>query len=230
MSSPAGPERADRRNGLVAASYVWLRQVDIRQCRSLLVAMAEAQIACYTAIPQLDAERIRDVYVDERKRSDAGAVADAVHLPESGRRLSMDTQEIDDRFAELISSIDGPSGVAEPAEPADGATSSRSRVTGEQDQAWRHSDVDWLAASEQEDDEGYEPPPPDPLPRPTSKVVGGILLLITGCIALFSPGVLPIPPTASIVLGVAFIGGGVGYLLMQLRDHPQDPFDDGARV
>ena len=234
MSTPLGPDRRpDRQNGLVAAAYAWLRSVDARECEVLLEAMEQAQIACYTAVLAHGSERTREVYVDDLKTAEAATVADAAHRRYAGRRITIDAQEIDDRFAELVSALDGPPDVPdEPAAP-EVVTEPRPAVgprPGEPTDGWRRADGDWLAEVEEEDEGDFEPPPPEPLPRPTSKVVGGILLLIAGCIALFSPAVLPIPLTASIVLGVALIGSGVGYLLMQLRDYPENPFDDGARV
>lgn len=277
MSAPLGPgRRPDRQNGLVAASYAWLRSVDLRECESLLEAMEEAQIACYTAVPARGADRRRDVYVDEGKTAQAMTVADVAHRRHTSRRITLDQNEVETRFADLVATLTGPSeprdaprlagdpaehaeraGAPEPVDvpertdapqpadpwgPADPRKPADSEEPADPDEdrggaaaapregvdSWRGYAVEWSA--EVDDDEGYEPPPPDPLPRPTSKVVGGILLLIAGCIALFSPAVLPIPLTVSTVLGVALIGGGVGYLLMQLRDRPQDPFDDGARV
>lgn len=234
MSAPLGPDRRpDRQNGFVAASYAWLRKVDTRECDALLQAMAVAEIACYTAVPAADADRTRDVYVDERKTTDAAAVADAAHRRYAGRRVALDPREIDTRFAELISSLDGPSDVPDPsAAPAPGGDepATRGPRAGEKTEGWRQADGDSLADIEDDEEDGYQPPPPDPLPRPTSRVVGGILMLVAGCIALFSPAVLPIPSTVSVVLGVTLIGGGVGWLLMQLRDRPENPFDDGARV
>lgn len=235
MNAPTGPDhRPDRQNGLVAASYSLLRNVDLRECEILLEAMEKSQIACYTTIPVANAERTRDVFVDDTRTDDAAAVADAAHHAYANRRIALDAQEIDERFAELIGSFNGPSQVPDTPttfEPVADPPATLGPLVGEKTEGWRRADGDWLAETEEDsDDEGYEPPPPDPLPRPTSRVVGGILLLIAGCISLFSPAVLPIPATMALVLGVALIGGGVGYLLMQLRDRPENPFDDGARV
>lgn len=233
MSTPPPEHHPDRRNALDAAGFALLRTVDLRECDLLLEAMERSQIACYTVVPDHDPARLRDVYVDRLKTAQATAVADATHRAYVGRRISLDAREIDDRFAALVEGLGGPSQVPDAAQAIEPAPAERPEarpVSAEPTDGWRRADGDWLSGLEAEDDADFEPPPPQPLPRPTSKVVGGLLLLIAGCIALFSPAVLPIPLTASIVLGVALIGSGVGYLLMQLRDHPENPFDDGARV
>lgn len=237
MSSAIGPEpRPDRQNGLVAASYTYLRQIDIEDAEAMLRAMQEANIACYTAVPAQDGNRLRDLFVDEGKKVEASVVASSAHDAPTARRITLDAKEVDERFAELVGLLDGPSHVPdapEPpqqqAQPAEDTASTGPRPD-EPTDGWRRGETDWISALDAEQAEGYEPPPPEPMPRPTSRVVGGILLMIAGCIALFSPTVLPISVTASVVLGVTLLGAGLGWLLMQLGDRPDDPFDDGARV
>lgn len=237
MSSAIGPEpRPDRQNGLVAASYSWLRQIDIEDAENLLRAMQEANIACYTAVPAQDADRLRDVFVDEGKKIDASVVALSAPDASASRRITLNADEVDERFAELVGLLDGPSQVPDAPEPpqqpqprVEDAPSGTPHPD-EPTDGWRRGETDWISALDAEQEEGYEPPPPEPVPRPTSRVVGGILLMIAGCIALFSPTVLPIAVTASVVLGVTLLGAGLGWLLMQLGDRPEDPFDDGARV
>ncbi|MFV0534557.1 MAG: hypothetical protein ACK5MR_12995 [Cumulibacter sp.] len=229
MSTLEEPEgRPDRHNGLIAASYTRLRSIQRHETESLLAAMSDARIACYVA--RSDSPDTREVYVDGDKVSYAAAVADEAHREYGARRVTLDPQEVDARFAEIIGTLDGPSHVPDRPEPDVAAREASPEAPDGPSSGWREADGDWLAEIEDDEDEGYEPPPPPPMPKPTSKVVIGIVLLIAGCIALFSPTVLPISFTLSVVIGVVLIGGGVGYLLMQLRDRPDDPFDDGARV
>lgn len=229
MNSQFAPEpRHERDNGLAAQRYVRLRTVDVRECDTLLAAMKDAEIACYTAIPHEHATSTREVFVDAAKTDRAAAVADAAHQRYAGRRVAIDADEVDARFAELIGTFDGPSDVPDPPEttpdpPARGPAD-------EPPEVWRSSDGDWLAEPPEDEDDHFVPPPPQPLPKPTRKVVVGILLMVAGCVSLFAPATMPISSAAALVVGVLLLGAGVAYLVMQLRDRPEDPFDDGSRV
>ncbi|WP_153504820.1 hypothetical protein [Cumulibacter manganitolerans] len=248
MTTPPAQPAPEHDNGIVAQRYQKLRSVDRRECEQLLRAMAEAGIACYTAVPPTDSAPTREVFVDADLHARAAEVADQAHRRYAGRRIAIDASEVDVRFAELISLF------GDPVEPRDAGPSEVERTEPRASTAEVDTDVDrpvdpaprspepratepWRAPADaqpellDEDDEGhFEPPPPEPLPKPTRRVVVGILLMIAGCVALFAPGSVPLSGTASLVLGVLLLGAGVGWLVWQLREHPEDPFDDGSRV
>lgn len=234
MSTPFAPEPVpERDNGLVADAYRRLRTVERRECDTLLEAMARAEVACYTALPENGDYAKREIFVDAGKQALASAIADATHARFASRRVHLDADEVDSRFAELVGSLDA----TPPAPPTDAPTPSEppaGRPTGagpdETAHPWRGTGSDWLDVHDADDDEHYEPPPPSPLPQPSRKVIAGILLMIAGAVAVFAPSSIPIPGTAALVAGVLLLGAGTVVLVLQLRDQPDDPFDDGARV
>lgn len=231
MSAPFAPEPdAERDNGLRADAYRRLRSIDVRECEILLEAMADAQIACYTAVPDNPQQATRDVFVDASARHRADEVADEAHRRYAGRCVSLDSAEVDSRFAELIGTFNGPSDVPDLPEPEPQAPPEPSSESAEPPAGWRTADGDWLAEAPLDDDDHFEPPPPEPLPRPTRKVAIGILLMIAGCVSLFAPTTMPVSATSALVIGVLLLGAGTGWLVLQLRDRPDDPFDDGSRV
>lgn len=226
MTTPPAPQPApEHDNGIVAQRYRRLRSVDRRECEALLRAMGEAGIACYTAVPHSATAATREVFVDADLQARAAEVADEAHRRYAGRRIAIDASEVDSRFAELIAAFGDPEPrTPEPRTPEPRTPEPRAA------EPWR-SRADEQPELLDEDDEGhFEPPPAQPLPKPTRRVVVGILLMIAGCVALFAPGSVPLSGTASLVLGVLLLGAGVGWLVWQLREHPDDPFDDGSRV
>lgn len=226
MTAPFAPEPApENDNGLVADEYARLRTVDRRESELMLTAMAEAEIACYIAVPEHDEQRTREMFVDARARSRADEIADEAHARFVRRRVALDSDEVDSRFAEIIGSFGGPSEVPDrAAEPGPSPLAD----TGDAPEAWRAAARDML--DEPPEEEHFEPPPPEPLPRPTGRVVAGVLLMIAGCVFVFVPSSVPLAGTATLAIGVLLLGAGLGWLVMQLKDRPDDPFDDGSRV
>jgi hypothetical protein len=86
---------------------------------------------------------------------------------------------------------------------------------------------------DEDDDEGYTPPPPPPLPRISKYAVLGVLGVVGGFLLFLFPTVLPIDSTVSMLFGFTAILAGFVTLIWRLRpggdEDDYDP-DDGARV
>jgi len=70
-------------------------------------------------------------------------------------------------------------------------------------------------------------PPPLPVPAPAS--LYAVLLVVAGVLLVGAPGVLRLSADMGLVIGVAFIAGGVAMLVSRMRDRSDDG-DDGAVV
>lgn len=100
-------------------------------------------------------------------------------------------------------------------------------------------DVDQPFAPDQdvylEDDEGFVPPPPEPLSRITpDRLIAwlGLLGAPVAAVVLFvvhATTGLYIPTWVIDILVVAFLAG-FGYLVLHMSRDPRDPWDDGARL
>ena len=184
---------------------------------------------------------------------DSAAGADQRHAD----RIALDSDEVDARFAELIGHFadpvdiperpflhrtdeipgalsaehaDEPSNTMYDAEPA-GADPDDPRSVDSSDpdltDVWRGPTS--LGPPADDPLDHYEPPDPGPIRAPSRQAVVAILVLIAGAIVLFFPHALGFGSTTSVVLGVLGITGGVGMLLMRLKEDPPDD-DDGAIV
>lgn len=85
-----------------------------------------------------------------------------------------------------------------------------------------------LAAAREADTEHYEPPAPPPIPRPSRRTVGALLLMVMGLALIIFPALLPAPYELIAVAGLGMLFGGGWMLIARMRRHPGD--DDGARV
>ena len=86
-------------------------------------------------------------------------------------------------------------------------------------------------AAYEEDDEGFVPPEPPPLPRLTpplmagwAGVLGAPVLLVVCLLAGIS-----LPSWFSLLLVAAFVGGFV-FLVATMPREPREPWDDGSRI
>jgi len=82
------------------------------------------------------------------------------------------------------------------------------------------------------DDEGYTPPAPPPLPRPSMPAALGIAGIVGGLIIFLRPNLLPMGQGIALLAGFAAIVAGFVTLIGRLRpgDDEEDDPDDGARV
>ncbi|MGY2004079.1 hypothetical protein [Blastococcus sp. SYSU DS1024] len=78
-------------------------------------------------------------------------------------------------------------------------------------------------------EEHYEPPAPPPLPVPAPAVLYAVLLVAAGILLIGVPSIIGLSADAGLVLGVGVVAGGVALLVSRMRDRSDDG-DDGAVV
>jgi len=86
---------------------------------------------------------------------------------------------------------------------------------------------------EPEEDEGhYAPPEPPPIPRPHGAALGALILLGTGLILLFVPGIIGLTDQVGLPLGLLAEASGLFWLFLLLRTGPpiDSGWDDGSRL
>lgn len=77
----------------------------------------------------------------------------------------------------------------------------------------------------------FEPPEPPPLPVPSPRTLGGVLLVALGVLLLLRPSLLSMAESAGTPLGLLAITAGIGWLVLGLRGGPpREGWDDGARL
>ena len=228
--------RGRRDNGLDAALWSPLRDVDPRVGEHLLDLLQAAGIAAYLE-PSADVgEYTRTVFlpsppsdrlfVDRTRRSEARDVIDE-HAPPADDRSpgraapepaalrpdpARDVDE-DAEWARIVASFEADHGRSPaPAEPSDAPPP-----------APHEPDV------LDRPDEHFEPPPPPPLPAPSPSSLYAALLVVTGLLLLGAPGVLGLSADLGLVLGVVAIAGGAVMVVSRMRERSDDG-DDGAVV
>jgi hypothetical protein len=230
----SGPRRGRGRrdNGLDAALWAPLRDVDPRVGEHLLDVLREAGIAAYLEpaadvgpytrtvfLPSPPADRL---FVDRTRLGEGRSLVDRHaddHAPARGpaaehRPLRRDLDE-DAEWARIVAAYEAEHGrtVVEAADRA--APPSPASADGD----------DGLPAEEH-----YEPPPAPPVPMPSPSTLYAVLLAAAGVVLVGAPGVLGLASETGLVLGVAALVGSAGLALSRMRDRPDDDGDDGAVV
>ncbi len=234
MSRPRGRGRRD--NGLDAALWSPLRDVDPRVGEHLLDVLQAAGIAAYlepsadvgpyTRTVFLPSPPLDRLFVDRSRRAEARGVVDE-HVPpgaagEPGDRrgpvseraaVRPDLDE-DAEWARIVAAFEAEHG--------------RPVVTGQP------SDSPPPPPHEPDvldrPDEHFEPPVPPPIPAPAPASLYAALIVAAGLLLIAAPGVLGLSSDLGLVLGVAAIAGGVAMLVSRMRDRSPDDGDDGAVV
>jgi hypothetical protein len=240
------PGRGRINNGLEAALWSPLRDVDPRIGEHLLDVLEVAGIAAYL-------EPSADVAPYTRSVSLPSPPSDRLYVDRAQRREARVL--VDQHVAEVVDPLDrGPSG----AEPRRDVVPERAALRHDLDE-----DAEWariVAAFEAEHgrpvledapaeapaplppppphepdvldrpDEHYEPPPPPPLPVPAPASLYATLLVIVGVLLVGAPSVFRLSTDVGLILGVAAIAGGVAMLVSRMRDRSEDDGDDGAVV
>ncbi|GAA4614114.1 DUF308 domain-containing protein [Saccharopolyspora hordei] len=88
---------------------------------------------------------------------------------------------------------------------------------------------DWTPSAD-EDDEHYVPPEPPPLPTPRAGTLVGIVVVVVGVLVTLGSGLAGLSGAVALPLGLVLISGGIGWLLLRLRQPPRGSDDDGAQV
>ncbi len=84
------------------------------------------------------------------------------------------------------------------------------------------------------DEDGYDPPTPPPVPRPSAPTALAVAGIILGLLIFLKPSLAPVSESVAMLVGFAAVVGGFATLVWRLRpgdddDNDVDP-DDGARV
>ena len=242
MSERRGRGRRD--NGLDAALWSPLRDVDPRVGEHLLEVLhtagipaylePSADVGPYTRTVFLPSPPLDRLFVDRSRRGEARALVDE-HVPPG-----------EDRRREAVPE---PPAVRRPPEQGAGPGADRDL---DEDAEWARI----VAAFEQEHgrpvvperpsdapppgpheppvldrpDEHFEPPLPPPIPAPAPASLYAVLLVAAGLVLVGAPGRLGLSSDLGLVLGVAVIAGGVAMLVYRMRDRSPDDDGDGAVV
>jgi hypothetical protein len=224
--------RGRRDNGLDAALWTPLSDVDPRVGEHLLDVLREAGIAAYLE-PSADvAPYTRTVYlpsppsdrlfVDRARRAEARGLVDrngdehARRQPPS-RPLRRDLDE-EAEWRRIVAALE--------ADPGPGAADG--------DPAPAPPPVVPAAPAEQDllelPEEHYQPPPPPPLRPPAPASLYAVLLIAAGALLIIAPQVVGLSGNVALLLGVAGVAAGVAVLVSRMRERSVDDGDDGAVV
>ncbi|MGY1725966.1 hypothetical protein ACI79J_03245 [Geodermatophilus sp. SYSU D01062] len=233
-----GPRRGRGRrdNGLDAALWAPLRDVDPRVGEHLLDVLRDAGIAAYLEpaadvgpytrtvfLPSPPADRL---FVDRTRLGEGRSLVERHaddHAPAGGpaaerRPLRRDLDE-DAEWTRIVAAYEAEHGrtVVEDADPAEPAVVRPATPPPDDEED------DPLA------EEHYEPPPAPPVPMPSPSTLYAVLLAAAGVVLVGAPGVLGLRTETGLVLGVAALVGSAALALSRMRDRDDDG-DDGAVV
>ncbi|WP_448623931.1 hypothetical protein [Geodermatophilus sp. URMC 64] len=224
--------RGRRDNGLDAALWSPLRDVDPRVGEHLLDVLYAAGIAAYLEpaadvgpytrtvfLPSPPSDRL---YVDRARRAEARALVDTQadehargQVPERAR-IRRDLDE-DAEWARIVAAFEAEHGhtVVEDA-PADAPLPPPPPP----------AEPEVLDRPE----EHFEPPPAPPVPLPSPHSLYAFLLIAAGVLLVWAPGVIGLSSDVGLVLGVTAVAAGVFTAVSRMRDRSTDDGDDGAVV
>jgi len=222
--------RGRRDNGLDAALWSPLRDVDPRIGEYLLDLLEAAGIAAYLE-PSADVEPYTRtvnlpsppsdrLFVDRARRADARVVVDE-HSP-----AGTEVQPVAPEPAALRPGLDED---AEWARIVSAFEAEHGRAAVQEEPADTPPPPPHELPVLDRPDEHYEPPPPPPIPAPAPASLYAVLLIVGGVLLIGAPGILRLSADVGLVLGVMGIAGGVAMLVSRMRDRSDDG-DDGAVV
>ena len=229
--------RGRRDNGLDAALWAPLRDVDPRVGEHLLDVLREAGIAAYLEpsadvspytrtvyLPSPPSDRL---FVDRGRRAEARGLVDTNADEEARRRpaerppLRRDLDE-DAEWQRIVAAFEAEHGRSVVEEPAPAAPA----ATPEPAVPPSAAEPDLLELPE----EHYEPPPPPPIKAPAPASLYAVLLIAAGALLIIAPGLIGLSGDVALVLGVVGVAAGVGVLVSRMRERSVDDGDDGAVV
>jgi hypothetical protein len=220
---PEAPHPAG--NGLAAARYVPLTDVDATIGEHLLTALGRARIPAYLD-PSPSRADTRRLFVSAEERADARTIVAAVVRAAGGtpppapreERADLQNVDVDAAFADLIADWH-----------VDTVTAIR-----QAEQALSREDADWKARLEAEpadpmwlDEQHYVPPAPPPLPRLAAQTVIAMITIVLSILLLALGAQFGIASRLTLLLGVLGVLAGAALLVMRLRARRDDD-DDGA--
>jgi hypothetical protein len=228
MTSPR-PARGRRDNGLDAALWSPVRDVDPRVGDHLLDVLQAAGIAAflepaadvepYTRSVSLPSPPSDRLFVDRARRIEARALVDRhadtlAAPPPPPPRDDYSADGTDAEFARIVAAFEAEHG--------------RTVVSEEprEDPPPPAAEPSVLDAA----DEHYEPPPPPPLPVLAPATLYALLLIVVGVVLVFRPETVGLSGNVGLVLGVASVAGGVFVLVSRMRERSVEDGDDGAVV
>jgi len=223
-------------NGLDAALWTPLRDVDPGVGEHLLDLLREAGIAAYLEpaadispytrtvfLPSPPADRL---FVDRARGTEARALvdsnADEHPRPQPVERghLRRDLDE-DAEWRRIVAAFEAENGrIVVEDEPAPANT------VAEPPPLVAAAEPDLLELPE----EHYEPPPPPPLKAPAPASLYAVLLIAAGALLIVAPSLIGLSGNIALLLGVAGVAGGVAVLVSRMRERSVDDGDDGAVV
>ncbi|MGY1619829.1 hypothetical protein ACI797_24060 [Geodermatophilus sp. SYSU D00691] len=224
--------RGRRDNGLDAALYSPLRDVDPRVGDHLLDVLYDAGIAAYLEpatdvgpytrtvfLPSPPSDRL---WVDRARRAEARTLVDQQAdehargpVPERAR-LRRDLDE-DAEWARIVAAYEAENGRTPVEDPPADAPLPPPPPPAEPDVLDRP-------------DEHFEPPPPPPVGLPSPASLYAFLLIAAGVLLVWAPSLIGLSQDLGLFLGVAAVAGGVFVAVSRMRDRSDDDGDDGAVV
>jgi hypothetical protein len=224
--------RGRRDNGLEAALWSPLRDVDPRIGEHLLDLLSAVGIAAYlepsadvepytrsVSLPSPPADRL---FVDRSRRAEARTVVDE-YVPEAGEarttqpgsRPPVSRRDLDEdaEWSRIVSAFEAEHGRTVVDDPSEAPPPPPHELP-----------------VLDRPDEHYEPPAPPPIPAPAPASLYAVLLVAAGVLLVGAPGILNLSADLGLIVGVAAIAGGAAMLVARMRDRSDDDGDDGAVV
>jgi hypothetical protein len=230
--SDAGDGGAGRLdNGLHAAAYVPLTDVDPDVGRHLLTALGRARIAAYLGpVPARESERQRRLFVASEERIDARTIVAA-----AVRALGTDEPEIAPS-SDPLDGVDTDSAfdalIADWKIDTIAAVREAERDLTREDADWRSRLIKPQAADEVWlDEDHYIPPPPPPLPRLAAPTIIAMAVLAVSIMLMGLGGEFGLASDFTLVLGIGGLLLGGIILFTRVREYRRDDDeDDGAAI
>ena len=218
-----GPDRLG--NGLHAAAYVPLTDVDPDVGRQLLTALGRARIAAYLG-PTPDETQQRRLFVASEERVDARTIVVA-----AVRALGAGQPELPDPLAGIDTDSAFDALVADWKIDTIAAVRDAERDLSREDAEWRARlikpqapDEIWL------DEDHYVPPAPPPLPRLAAPTIIAMSVLAISILLLGLGGHFGLASQFTLVLGMGGLLLGGAILFSRIRERRRDDDDDGAEI
>jgi hypothetical protein len=259
MSSelPLPPRRGRRDNGLDAATYVPLADVDPRIGEHLLDVLKLAGVPAYLepsadiepytralALPSPPTDRLwvdREQHVTAREIVEAEVGAPRARVDDGDDRPSRGLSDADEERAwqQIVAGFADdtqpgpvpPWPVLEDASPVEHDEDDEDEFVPDRTAYDLGTGTGGEPDLAPDDEEHYVPPPPPPVPRLSKHALAAVALLALGGVLLVAPGPLGFDDGTGFALGVAAIVCAAGLLVWRLGERRSDDGpDDGAVV